>query len=501
MTTTANTSDTGRASTRPTFDVHHPGSGEVVGTYPVHDEHDVRAAVERARTAAEWWRDLGFQERRRRLDLFRGVIARRIHQLAGVIHEEMGKPHSDAVLEVALVLDHIAWAGKEARKVLGAHKVRSGALAAHLAARVEYRPLGVIGVIGPWNYPVFTPMGSIVYALAAGNAIVFKPSEFTPGVGAWLVDAFAQVVPEQPVLQLVTGDGSTGAALCRAGVDKIAFTGSTATAKRVMATCAETLTPLVAECGGKDALIVADDADLEAAADSAVWGAMANAGQSCIGVERVYVHERVYADFEQLVRTKVDALRAGDDAQALVGPITMPSQVGIINRHVQDALERGARVLAGEARVEGQVVQPAVLVDVPEDAPAVQEETFGPTFTLRKVASVDEAVRLANATSYGLAASVFSKRHGREIAAGIRSGMVSINSVFSFAVVPSVPFGGVGDSGFGRIHGADGLREFCYARSEVRQRFSPPLALMTFSRTAATEDRLGKIIALVHGRK
>jgi len=485
----------------PSFDVRNPGTGDVVGSFPVHSEEEVRAAVERAREASQWWQSIGYDERRTRLDAFRGVLARRIQQLAGVINEEMGKPHSDGVLEVALVLDHIAWAGKHAGKVLGPAKVASGPLAAHLAAKVEYKPLGVVGVIGPWNYPVFTPMGSIVYALAAGNAIVFKPSEYTPGVGAWLVDAFSQVVPEHPVLQLVTGDGSTGAALCRAGVDKIAFTGSTATAKRVMATCAETLTPLVAECGGKDALLVDADADLDAAAEGAVWGGMANAGQSCVGVERVYVHEQVYDDFAALVSTKVADLRAGSDPDAKIGPITMPSQVGVITGHVADALERGGQVVAGEASTHGQVVQPVVLVDVPEDSTAVREETFGPTLTMRKVRDMDEAVGLANASHYALAASVFSRKSGTEIAGRLRSGMVAVNSVFTFAVLPTVPFGGVGDSGFGRIHGADGLREFCYAHAVVRQRFKPPLALMTFGRTAKTEERLGKIIALVHGGK
>jgi acyl-CoA reductase-like NAD-dependent aldehyde dehydrogenase len=488
-------------TTASSFDVRNPGTQDVVGTYPIHDETDVAAAVERARAAAEWWQGIGYAERRRRLDAFRGVIARRIHQLAGVIHEEMGKPHSDAFLEVALVLDHLAWAGKHAPKVLGKRRQSTGALNANLGATVEYRPLGVVGVIGPWNYPVFTPMGSIVYALAAGNTVVFKPSEFTPGVGAWLVDVFSQVVPEQPVFQLITGDGSTGAALCRSGVDKVAFTGSTATAKRVMATCAETLTPVVAECGGKDALLVDADADVAAAARAAAWGGIANAGQSCIGVERIYVHTDVYDEFTRLLADEVSGLRAGADAGAQVGPITMPSQVGILTHHVDDALARGGRVLAGGGAVEGHVVQPTLLVDVPDDAAAVTEETFGPTLVLRRVADMDETVALTNASRYALGASIFSKRNGPALAARIRSGMVAVNSVFSFAMVPSVPFGGVGDSGFGRIHGEDGLREFCYAHAVVRQRFRPPLPLMTFARTPQVEEKLGKIIALVHGRK
>ena len=178
------------------------------------------------------------------------------------------------------------------------------------SASVAFKPLGVVGVIGPWNYPVFTPLGSVAYALAAGNAVVFKPSEYTPGVGAWMVQAFQDAVG-RPVLQLVTGLGETGAALCRAGVDKVAFTGSTATGKKVMAACAETLTPVVIEAGGKDSVIVDADADIEAAADAALWGACSNAGQTCIGVERVYVHEKVYDEFVSTITAKAAALRGG----------------------------------------------------------------------------------------------------------------------------------------------------------------------------------------------
>src|SRR4051812_36955917 len=225
------------------------------------------AAVARAKPAAAWWRELGWGGRRERLDAWKKLIVHRGDELADLVHRENGKPVSDARLtEVTLPVDHIAWAAKHAPKVLGPHKVPAGLMMANQAASLEYQPLGVVGVIGPWNYPVFTPMGSIAYALAAGNAVVFKPSEYTPAVGKWLVDTFAEVVPEQPVLQLVTGFGETGAALCRAGVDKIAFTGSAATGKKVMAACAETLTPVLMECGGKDALIVDDDVDVDAAA-------------------------------------------------------------------------------------------------------------------------------------------------------------------------------------------------------------------------------------------
>jgi acyl-CoA reductase-like NAD-dependent aldehyde dehydrogenase len=485
-----------------TFDSLNPATDEVVGTYPVHTEGDVAAAVERAREAADWWAGLGFAGRAERLNRWKGVITRRHAELAEIIRTETGKPHGDAMIEVILSVDHTAWAVKNAPKVLGRKRRPAGLLMANQAASVEFQPLGVIGVIGPWNYPLFTPMGSIVYALAAGNAVVFKPSEYTPGVGKWLADTFAQIVPEHPVFQLVTGFGATGAALCRAGVDKIAFTGSPATGKKIMAACAETLTPVLIEGGGKDALLVDADADLDAAADAAVWGGMSNAGQTCVGVERVYVHERVYDDFVAKVLEIAKNVRAGDDPDAKIGPITMPSQLKIIKRHIQDALARGGRaLLGGEDAVGERFVQPTVLVDVPEDSAAVREETFGPTLTIAKVADMDEAVGKANASKYGLASTVFSKSRGMELASRLRSGMTAVNGVITFAGIPSLPFGGVGESGFGRIHGPEGLKEFARAKAIARRRFPAPLLMTTFSRTAKTDATVAKLITLLHGKR
>jgi aldehyde dehydrogenase (NAD+) len=366
------------------------------------------------------------------------------------------------------------------------------------AASVEYRPLGVVGVIGPWNYPVFTPMGSIAYALAAGNAVVFKPSEYTPGIGEWLASTFLEAVG-RPVFQVVTGFGETGAALCTSGVDKVAFTGSTETGKRVMAACAETLTPVVIEAGGKDALLVDEDAEIAEAAEAALWGSCSNAGQTCAGVERVYVHQRVYDAFLDELVAQARLVKAEPGGQ--VGPITMPKQLDIIRRHIDDAIARGGRALVGGPDGVGErFVQPTVLVDVPEDADAMQEETFGPTVTVTKVRDMDEAVALANGTRYALGSTVFSKARGMEIADRLRAGMTSINGVISFAGIPTLPFGGVGDSGFGRIHGPDGLREFTYPHAIARQRFKPAIALTTFKRTAKEEKQLGKVVRGLYGR-
>jgi acyl-CoA reductase-like NAD-dependent aldehyde dehydrogenase len=489
--------------TAQSFDSLDPASGALVGTFPVDDAARVAEVVERARAAADWWASLGFDGRKPHLRAWKGVLARRATELAELVHRENGKPVADALLEITLAVDHLEWASSHARKVLGRRKVPSGLTAANQTAWLEYAPLGVVGVIGPWNYPVFTPMGSIAYALAAGNAVVFKPSEHTPAVGDWMVRTFAEAVPDAPVLSLVTGFGDTGAALCRSGVDKIAFTGSSRTGRKVMAACAEGLVPVLMECGGKDAMVVADDADVDAAADAAVWGGMSNAGQTCIGIERVYVAAPVYDEFLAAVRTKLDGVRAGSDAGASYGPITMPGQVDVIEEHLREAFERGAKaVVGGEGAVHRPYVDPVVLTDVPEDAKAVTDETFGPTLTVQKVRDAEEGVDTANATSYGLAGAIFSasKERAMELAGRMRSGMTSINSVIAFASVPSLPFGGVGESGFGRIHGADGLREFTRPKAITSQRFALPVQLTSFRRPASAAPALAKVLRLLHGR-
>ncbi|MFG1923521.1 aldehyde dehydrogenase family protein [Cryptosporangium sp. NPDC048952] len=478
-----------------------PATGVEVGRVAVTDPAGVRTVVDAARTASRWWAGLGFAGRRARLLAWRALIAQRLDGITDLMHRENGKPTDDAMLELLITVHHIDWAAKKAAKVLGPRRVPSGMLSSNIAASLEYQPLGVVGVIGPWNYPVFTPMGSIAYALAAGNAVVFKPSEYTPLVGQWLVDTFAEVVPEQPVFTGIYGGGDTGAALTAAGVDKIAFTGSTATGKKIMAAAAETLTPVLIECGGKDPLLVDADADLDAAAEAAVWAGMSNGGQTCIGTERVYVHEAVYEPFLAKLTAAAKDVTPGEAADAAYGPATMPAQLDVIRRHVDDALARGGRAVVGGAEsVDGPFVGPVVLTDVPEDSAAVQEETFGPTLTVSKVRDMDEAVEKANATSYGLGAAVFSKRRGIELARRIRSGMTSVNSVLSFAGVASLPFGGVGDSGFGRIHGEDGLREFTRPKSIARQRYALPLAIYTFGRTDKTNALLARTLRTLYGR-
>lgn len=478
----------------------NPATGAEAGRLLVASPADVEATVAQARAAGGWWAGLGVAGRRERLLRWRSRLASRIEELAELVHAEGGKPVAEAVVEVVTAVEHIDWAARNAKRVLGPRRVRSRLMLAEFSAHLEYQPYGVVGVIGPWNYPVFTPIGSIAYALAAGNAVVLKPSEYTPAVGQWLVDSFAEVVTEEPVFAAVHGLGDVGAALCRSGVDKVAFTGSTATGRKVMAACAESLTPVLIEAGGKDAMIVDSDADLDAAAAAAVWGGLTNAGQTCIGIERVYAVEGVFDRFVDRVVERAGRLTVGTDGTD-IGPITMPSQLEVIRRHIDDALARGGRaVLGGADAVQPPYVRPTVLVDVPEDSAAVREETFGPTLTINRVRDVDEAVARTNALRYGLGGSVFGRRRAMAVARRLRSGMASVNSALTFAGMSTLPFGGVGDSGFGRIHGADGLREFARPKAITRRRARSLLPATTFDRTDADVARLVKLTKRFYGR-
>ncbi len=485
-------------STSATFDKCDPATGEVIGQYKNFTQDEVFACVDAARLASTRWAEFGFTARKKTLLKWASYITKNQKEIAQLVASECGKPIGDASLEVSIAIDHIAWAAKHAEQIMRKQDRPAGLLMFNMKAQVQRSPLGVVGVIGPWNYPIFTPMGSIAYALAAGNTVVFKPSEYTPGVGKWLADSFAQVAPFENILTTVTGLPETGKALTESAVNKISFTGSTRTAKKVAASCAERMIPVVLECGGKDPVIVDSDADLKLAAEYALWSAMANAGQSCIGAERVYVVESVADQFIEIITKMAEKIEVGKD----YGPATMPSQLKVIQSHLDDAKEKGAKFLVGGAdSVKGAFVEPVIMVDVPEDSTAMTQETFGPTLAINKVVNTDEAIRLSNASSYGLAAAVFSKRNGERIASKLACGMVSINSVFLFAAVPSVPFGGYKDSGYGRIHGAEGLLEYTYARTVVKTRFKIPLKFTSFGRTKLSEKILTLLIKRLHAKR
>ncbi len=492
MATATSTTTTDRLSS------YNPATGEIVGTVAVHTAAEVDAAVARARIAAQAWGALSFEARAEELTAFRKAIAAHADELAELLHRENGKPELEAYVEVMMALGHVQHAAARAETAMAPRKVSAGMLA-NFRATISYHPLGVVGVIGPWNYPLYTPMGSIAYALAAGNAVVFKPSELTPLVAVKLAEIAAKTFALPDLLQVVTGAGATGAALAKSAVNKIAFTGSAGTGKRVMMAAAERLTPVLLELGGKDPMIVADDADLEKAAEACVYGALTNAGQACISVERVYVADAVHDRFVEEVVKQVRALKVGGDDGDL-GAMTSAAQVAIVKDHLEDAIAKGAKVLTGgPAAISGNYIQPTVLTDVDHRMKVMSDETFGPVIPIKRVDSLDEAVKLANDSTYGLGSTVFAGKSARSIAGKLRAGMTSVNSVMGFAGIPSLPFGGIGDSGFGRIHGDEGIREFSRVKSTAEQVMSIPMNMMSFRQPKDMTKRLKGMIKQLYG--
>jgi succinate-semialdehyde dehydrogenase/glutarate-semialdehyde dehydrogenase len=487
-----------------TFDLTNPANGEVVGTYPIHTLEDVKAAVAKARKAQAWWEGLGFAGRKKRMNRWTSYLAKRIDEICDLGNRETAKPRGDVLFELLASLEDIKWAAANAERVLKQRKVGPGLAMMNFDARVEYLPLGVAGIIAPWNAPLYTVFCGLAYALAAGNAAVAKPSEFSVATGVYAVESFYKANPDAPdgLVGWVSGFGETGSALCKSGVDKLAFTGSVPTGQRVMQACSENLTPVLLELGGKDATIIAPDADLDAAAKAIIWGSMWNAGQACVGVERVYVDQSVRDEF--LVKVKENALQVsvGQGETDSYGPMTLPSQIDIIRRHVTDALDRGATALVGGLdSIKPPYVHPIVLVDVPEESAAVQEETFGPVVVINTAKNVDDAVERANATTFGLGSSVYSKSKGREIAARLRAGGTTINSVLTFVGIPSLPFGGVGDSGFGRFHGDDGLREFSRSKATTSKKFSMGKDMQSFPREPGAYKIVSRVLKVKFSRR
>lgn len=448
-----------------------------LGEAPILGPEDVRALVERARRAQESWRALGFRRRRRALDRLRRLIARRADEIAELVSRETGKPLADAMVgEVLLACDHLCYAARRARAVLRPRTVSTGWLMTR-RARVEYEPYGVIAAITPFNYPFLINVSAISGALAAGNAVVLKPSEATPLVGLKTAELVREAIPIEGLVACATGDGSTGQALVRAGVDKVLVVGGRETGRRVMAAAAEAPNgplPVTLELGGSDAMIVCADADIQSAARAAVWGAFYNCGQSCQGVERVYVEEGVYRAFVEAVVAQARRVRTSDEPERMMGPLVTEAQLVKVEAHLREARERGARVLLGGRRIAGlpRFFEPTVVVDVPQDTALIREETFGPVLPIVKVASVEEAVALANDGELGLSASVWSgnREKARRIASALGVGSVMINDVLINYGVPGVPFGGRKGSGFGVVHGDDGIREFARPRGLIEPR-------------------------------
>lgn len=457
----------------PRLAVREPATGRPLGEVPVHGDVQVRAAVEAARVAAGPWGGLTPRERGRALMGLHRAIGQRAGELADLIHAETGKPEVEALSEVVVVLDHLAHLARIAPRELRSRRVSPG-WALWKRAYTLREPWGVVGVISPWNFPLVLTAEPVITALMAGNGVVLKPSEYAPFTALRLQDLCHSAGLPEGLVGVVTGGAATGHALVAGGVDRLVFTGGSGTGRQVMAAAAGNLVPVTLELGGKDAAIVLEDADLDRAARGVVWGAFYNAGQACLSVERVYVVESVHDAFLAKVAARTRELRAGWGPGTDVGPMVTPRQLGVVEEQLTDALARGARIVVGGGRTDpaSNTLLPTVLSNVDDRMKVMREETFGPLLPVVRVRDQEEAVARVNRSGYGLFASVWTGDRGRgeALARRIRAGGVSVNDVISHWSIPGLPMGGVGESGFGRTRGREGLREMSRLKSVLVDR-------------------------------
>ena len=460
-------------SDRLILEVHRPADGSLLGEVPATMPVEVLQAVERGRSVQRDWIALTAEERFVKLARLTEVIGEHAEDIAETIQAETGKPHVEALTEVLMILDLLKHYSEIAPRLLRRQWVKTGWLIGK-SAYVYREPYGVIGLISPWNYPFMLPMDLISAALYSGNTVVLKPSEYTPFTALKILDLCREADLPEGAVQVVPGDWTAGDALAGAGPDKLVFIGSARTGRAVMARAAENLTPVALELGAKDAAIVLEDADLDRAANGIVFGAFFNAGQTCLSIERVFVVEEIYNEFVKKVAAVASQLRVGTEGDFDVGPITTAAQLRVVEEQLEDALLRGARVVAGGRRASdgSNVFLPTVLVDVDASMKVMWEETFGPILPIVRVRDGEEALRMVNVNPFGLFASVWTedRDRGEQLGERIRAGGVSVNDVLSHYAVPGLPVGGVGESGFGRRRGLGGLEELTRTRSVIVHR-------------------------------
>lgn len=488
--------------------ITNPATGAVAGEVRWTDPADVARLASGLRTAQREWEARGPRGRAKVLARYAVWLGEHRGEIERLLIAETGKSATDAAQEVPLIIMITSYYVRTMAKAL-APESRPASLPFLSIKKitVHYRPRPVVGIIAPWNYPVANALMDAIGALAAGCAVLLKPSERTPLTAELLLRGWLDAGGPD-VLALAQGAREVSEAVID-NSDYIQFTGSSATGVKVMERAARRLTPVSLELGGKDPMIVLEDADIDLAAHAAVWGAMFNAGQTCVSVERVYVLEQVYDQFVAAVVRDVENLKMGAGEGNSFGALIDDSQVDITARHVEDALAKGARVLTGGKRGSGpgSFYEPTVLVDVDHSMACMTEETFGPTLPIMKVSSVEEAVRLANDSPYGLSAAVFSRDvdRAKAVALQLDCGGVNINDVISNLMCTTAPMGGWKSSGIGaRFGGPEGLRKYCRIETVVSPRTRVGAGGNYYNNSARALKRMNKLmtkLALVRPRR
>jgi acyl-CoA reductase-like NAD-dependent aldehyde dehydrogenase len=500
---------TGNGGGGATIAVENPATGQLIRTIPVMGEAELATMAARARSAQPGWAALGFNGRAEVMHRARRWMLDNAEKVLETVVSETGKTWEDAQLaDLLYTVTALNFWAKEAEKYLADEHVPSwnNPIAIGKKLVLRYEPFGLVGVIGPWNYPIANSFGDCIPALMAGNSVILKPSEITPLSSLLMEEVMRDCGMPADVFQVATGDGATGAALI-AQVDCVMFTGSSRTGKAVMKAAADALIPCYLELGGKDPMIVCADADIERAANAATFYSMNNGGQVCISVERVYVEEPVYDEFVRHVTDNVRQLRQGEplsEGSVDVGAVIFPPQIDIIDAHVKDAVAKGAKVVTGgHARSgPGRFYEPTVLVDVDHSMTCMQEETFGPTLPIMRVPDAEEGVRLANDSEYGLQASVWTSdvKRGEQLARRLQAGVVCVNDAQINYSALNLPMGGWKSSGLGTRHGANGIRKYCKTQSLFITRRALKREPFMFPYRAGRTRLLRRFFKLLYGR-
>ncbi len=491
---------------RRTLDLASPATLEPIGSIECATEADVAEAIARARGAQPAWAARSFDERGAFMDRMRAVVIERQEEIIDAVVSESGKARTEAInMDIFAGCDSLCYYAKNAEKLLKPEKQKlHGMLRFLKKVTIHHQPLGVVGVITPWNGPFILTLNAAVQALMAGNTVVAKPSEVTPFGGRIVGELFAEAGLPEGVFNLVLGDGATGAAVVGGGVDKIHFTGSVATGRIIAEACGRQLIPCTLELGGKDPMIVLDDVDVDTAAGGALAASFMNTGQYCCGTERVYVQRSIADEFTTKVVEKVEALRQSDHGEFDVGAIFWDRQLEIIEQHLADAREKGATVLTGGRRnpdLKGLYIEPTVLTDVDHSMKIMSEETFGPIIPIVPVDSEDEAIELANDTEYGLSSTVWSGdvERAARVAHQLVAGSTCINDMAVTYGVPEAPFGGRKTSGVGLANGSAGLRGFCHPQPVIVDRTGGKQAAATYPYRFKTDKMTQRIIKILWG--